>query len=207
MGTIRWRAHRRRPSVTRMGHIHQVLHVPAEEPPPPPSEPTTRDVAAFRALFELHFDGLAGYVYRYVDSVEEAEDVVHDVFLRVWELRDRINLHRDLRGYLYTLARNQAVDRLRRRRVRSRYIPPELVEPTAPIEGEMQVAASDLAATIRRAVAALPQRQREVLALRWYEQASYDEIAARLGISPKTVDIHLGRAMKRLRETLPRLLE
>jgi RNA polymerase sigma-70 factor (family 1) len=204
-----------------MGPVHRALSLVAEPPDSPESssgapdaaqparEPTARDIAAFRAHFESHFEALARYAYRYVESVDEAEDVVHDVFLRVWELRDSLDLHRDLRSYLYTLARNHAVDWLRRRRTRSRYLPPEPPElsSSGPAEAEERVAASELAAGIQRAVDALPERQRAVIALRWHQQASYDDIATALGISPKTVSIHLGRALKRLRVALRPLLE
>lgn len=60
----------------------------------------------------------------------------------------------------------------------------------------------ETAAAIHQAVGTLPPRQRQVLLLRWQQQASYDEIAASLGISAKTVAVHLGRAIQRLREIL-----
>ena len=65
-----------------------------------------------------------------------------------------------------------------------------------------EFAANETAAAIQRAVETLPRRQREVLLLRWQRQASYDEIAQTLGISPKTVAIHVGRAIQHLREML-----
>jgi RNA polymerase sigma-70 factor (ECF subfamily) len=67
---------------------------------------------------------------------------------------------------------------------------------------DQELAARETAAAIERAVDALSRRQREVLLLRWHQQASYDEIAETLGISPKTVAIHVGRAIQRLRELL-----
>jgi RNA polymerase sigma-70 factor (ECF subfamily) len=71
-----------------------------------------------------------------------------------------------------------------------------------PADPDQEFAANEMATTIQRAVEALPRRQREVLLLRWQQQASYDEIAETLGISPKTVAVHLGRALERLRELL-----
>ena len=67
---------------------------------------------------------------------------------------------------------------------------------------DQEFTARETAAAIEQAVESLSRRQREVLLLRWHQQASYDEIAETLGISPKTVAIHVGRAIQRLRELL-----
>jgi RNA polymerase sigma-70 factor (ECF subfamily) len=70
---------------------------------------------------------------------------------------------------------------------------------------EQELAAKETAQAIGRAVQALPQRQQQVLLLRWQHQASYDDIARTLGISPKTVGVHLTRGIQRLRELLAQI--
>lgn len=171
------------------------------------------DVDAFRSLFDMYFDRLYRYALRYLRSAEEAQDLVHDVFLQVWRHRRRIGLERDLRSYLYASTRNRALDRLKHQKVEDRFIERR----TAAQSGEETAADSadavrdlesrELAASIQQAIDTLPRRQREVLQLRWQQHLSYDEVAKALSISPKTVAIHLSRALQHLRRTLPGVID
>jgi RNA polymerase sigma-70 factor, ECF subfamily len=167
---------------------------------------------AFRYLFEQHFSELYRFAYRYVRSSEIAKDLVHEAFLRLWTQRSQVDLTgTSARSYIYTIVRYQALDHLRRRRVEERwqreYAAPIMADQGAVLapDPEQSYAARELGAAIERAVDTLPPRQQQILLLRWQQQASYDEIAATLGISPKTVAIHIGRAIQRLRELLAQI--
>jgi len=175
----------------------------------PGSEVDAREAAAFRSIFELHFEPLYRFVYRYVQSAEPAKDLVHEAFLRLWRQRAQVDLgSASAKSYLFTIARYQSLDHLRRRRVEQRwqrqYADPVMAEGGAVLAADphQEFTANEIAAAIQHAVETLPRRQREVLLLRWQRQASYDEIAQTLGISPKTVAIHVGRAIQHLREML-----
>jgi RNA polymerase sigma-70 factor (family 1) len=177
-----------------------------DEPDDGPDSPAA---LAFGRLFALHFEELYRFAYRYVRSVETAKDLVGEAFLRLWRQRAQVDLDGPTaRSYLYTIVRYQAVDHLRRRRVEERwqrdYVTPLVTDQGAALalDPDQEFTARETAAAIQQAVDALPPRQRQVLLLRWQQQASYDEIAATLGISPKTVAIHVGRAIQRLREIL-----
>ncbi len=166
------------------------------------------DVEAFKRLFDTHYESLYRYALRYLRSAEEANDVVHDVFLQMWRHRQRIGLGRDLRTYLYAMTRNHALDRLKRRKVEDRFRErPEVTDPEEASTAESEIESRELAATIQRAIDSLPPRQREVLRLRWQQHLSYEEIAKALEISPKTVAIHLSRGLQHLREALPDIAE
>jgi RNA polymerase sigma-70 factor (ECF subfamily) len=159
---------------------------------------------AFRRLFDLHFAEIFRYVYRHVHSAEEAKDLVHDAFLRIWQKRDEVDLAGpSARSFLYTIARYRCLDHLRHRRIEERCqhesAMPEEAEAPDPQE---ELTSQETAAAIQRAVDSLPPRQREILQLRWQRQASYDKIAQALGISPKTVAVHISRALQHLREML-----
>ena len=167
------------------------------------------DAAAFARVFDAYAARLRRFAYRYLGSWTDAEDAVHDVFVQLWLRRGTLQFLGELESYLYTATRNQSLDLLKRRRVRERRAV-ELAAPAAecvaePADPESDLAAEELTAALQRAVDGLPPRQREVVLLRW-QQASYDEIATTLGISPKTVSIHIGRAFEALRRVLPRLL-
>ena len=167
------------------------------------------DAAAFRELFESCFEPLRRYAYRMLRSREEAEDVVHDVFLRVWRQRDRLEPACNLRAYLFAAARNRALDRLRRRRMEEGWsdtAAASVMGERADADADAALEIEETADAIRRAVEALPLRQRQVITLRWRRQMSYAEIAAELRIAEKTVGIHVGRALRRLRAMLAPLM-
>jgi RNA polymerase sigma-70 factor, ECF subfamily len=165
--------------------------------------------AAFRGLFEHHFAELYQFAYRYVRAEETAEDLVHEAFLRLWRQREQVDLGGPAaRSYLYTVVRYQALDHLRHRRVEQRwrqgYAAPAVMEQSAVLapSPDQELAGREIATAVRHAVEALPLRQRQVIHLRWHQQASYEQIAETLGISPKTVGIHISRAIQRLRQVL-----
>jgi RNA polymerase sigma-70 factor, ECF subfamily len=165
--------------------------------------------AAFRRLFEQHFAELYRFAYRYVRAEETAQDLVHEAFLRLWRQREQVDLGGPAgRSYLYTIVRYQALDHLRRRRVEERwrqeYATPAVMEQSAVLAPgpDQELATREIAAAVRHAVDALPLRQRQVIHMRWHQQASYEQIAETLGISTKTVGIHIGRAIQRLRQVL-----
>ena len=175
----------------------------------PDDESSSPAAVAFGRLFALYFEELYRFAYRYVRSAETAKDLVGEAFLRLWSHRSQVELGgRTARSYLYTTVRYQALDHLRRRRVEERwqteYAAPLIRDQGAVLvsDPDQELTARESAAAIQQAVDALPPRQRQVLLLRWQQQASYDEIAESLGISPKTVAVHVGRAIQRLREIL-----
>jgi RNA polymerase sigma-70 factor (ECF subfamily) len=168
--------------------------------------------AAFRRLFEQHFAELYRFAYRYVRAEDTAQDLVHEGFLQLWRQREQVDLTAPAaRSYLYTVVRYQALDHLRHRRVEDRwrqeYSAPAVIEAgvTLAPDPDHELSVRELAAAVRQAVDALPLRQRQVIHLRWHQQASYEQIAETLGISSKTVGIHIGRAIKRLREVLAQI--
>lgn len=189
------------------------MPVPAHPPPDfseYPSRIAAGDTTAFEAVFEAYYEPLRRFAQRLLDSREEAEDTVHDVFLRIWDRRAELAAVDDIGSYLYTSTRHTAINRLRRRRVEAQSrerltLAAEREEAGLPAEAEQLLADRELAAALQQAIDALPPRQREVILLRW-RQHSYDEIAKQLGISPKTVAAHLARALEHLRTTLPHLL-
>ncbi len=181
------------------------------EPLPDPASapaPGSED-AAFDRLFLASFNRLRRYGYRYLRSWEEAEDVVHDVFVRLWARREELPSIADVDAYLYTAVRNRALARLKHlgyeQSYRAEQSSPHVEPPRAPLSPEQEFLHNEIAAALQRAVDALPPRQRDVILLQWRGHTC-DEIGAALGISPKTVSVHVSRALEALREILPPLL-
>jgi RNA polymerase sigma-70 factor (ECF subfamily) len=166
----------------------------------------------FRQLFDAHADALRRYAQRIVRSREAAEDLVQEVFFRLWRGWETVEVGPGIRAYLYVATRSRALNYLRHEdneaRARVLAFPRGVTAegPALPPEGERKLEADDITRAIEQVLASMPPRQREVAALRLRHQLSTADIAAKLGISPRTVEVHIARATKALREQLPALL-
>ncbi len=162
------------------------------------------DEAAFEAMFRAHYDGLCRYVATYLGSRDAAEDVVQGVFARIWDDRARWVVG-DLQRYLYAAVRRGATSQFRHAAVRRRAAPFLALEAT----GRATVAAADaefeaeeLRRRLERALATLPPRTRTAFVLSRGEGLSYHQVALRMAISPKTIGVHISRALTVLRKAL-----
>jgi RNA polymerase sigma-70 factor (ECF subfamily) len=168
----------------------------------------TGDAKAFEELFRAYAEALCAYVFTYVDSRETAQELVQDLFTRVWQSRHTLDMPRSVRAYLYTAARNRAINYLRDRRVERAFMErarrDELPHGYSPSSSEIEegIDAATLSEALSAAVRELPLRCREVFTLTREQHLSYAEVAEVLGITRKTVEIHMGRALAILREKL-----
>jgi RNA polymerase sigma-70 factor (ECF subfamily) len=170
------------------------------------------DSQTFRQLFDSHAEALRRYARRIVRSRETAEDLVQDVFLRLWHRWEQVEMGPDIRAYLFTVTRSRALDHLRRERTKARAaalaLPRGITgdEPALSPDADRKLEADEISRAIERVLATMPPRRREIIALRLRHHLPTAVIAQRLGISPRTVEVHIARATKTLREQLPALL-
>jgi RNA polymerase sigma-19 factor, ECF subfamily len=166
---------------------------------PQPSDGASAD---FEALFRAHYGPVCRFLAAIVRSREVAEELAQDVFLRMWQLRDIAGVPMTP-AYLFGAAHNRARQYLRHERVVARVgaliRSPSSVSHATPADDLVH---DDLAAAIDAAVAALPDRCRLVFVLSRQQHLSYTEIAQVLGISIKTVETQMWRALKTLRARL-----
>jgi RNA polymerase sigma-70 factor (ECF subfamily) len=155
------------------------------------------------AALELYYAELCDYTLRLVGSAEGAQDVVHDLFLHLWETRGPRDAIRLTKPYLFAAARNRALKYLRRRRVADAWIERVVCEeaPTAETPSDLYLR-HELEDAVDCAIAELPTRCREIFLLRRRDQLSYEEIAAHAGVSLGTVKSHMWHAATMLREKL-----
>src|SRR5204862_1189551 len=160
------------------------------------------DIAAFEALFRTHYSPLCDYVYGYVRSRAVAQELVQDLFLRLWE-RAGTPASTLAASYLYTAARNRAVDHLRRERVAASWAKSPAGEPGAvPAGADEPLCEHELRDALERAVAELPERCRLIFTLSRYRRLSHADTARTLCISVNTVEQQMWRALKTLRAKL-----
>ncbi|MCW5898394.1 MAG: RNA polymerase sigma-70 factor [Flavobacteriales bacterium] len=162
------------------------------------------DRAAFEALFRLHYRPLCVFAMGYVKDSDKAEDLVQDLFFRLWLDREKVNITTSVKAYLYASVRNRCLNVLKagsKVRVLNDEVDDRLEE-----EERSEDEHAERIARVQAAIEALPEERRKVFKLSRYEGLKYHEIAARLGISVKTVENQMGSALKTLRHELKDLV-
>lgn len=161
------------------------------------------DITAFEMLFRTYYQPLCNYAFTFVQDHDEAEEIVQSTFLQVWEKRDVLEIRTGVKPYLYAMVRNACLNVIKHEKVKQQHIAVEMAMGERSVESvSRSVMASELEAKIYRAMEALPEQCRLVFKLSRFEELKYSEIAEQLNISIKTVENHMGKALKIMREQL-----
>ncbi len=163
------------------------------------------DESAFRALFDEHWQNIYGVAYMLTKSVPMAEDMVQDIFLKIWMKKEQLPSIENFRNYLFIVARNHIFNELKKRSTDILFTD-QLLDyfndnKETPEKKLLQKEASHL---IQQAIDRLPQQQKMVYRLSREEGLSRNEIAERLDLSPNTVRNHLAKALEMIRQSLQR---
>ncbi|MEP6999989.1 MAG: sigma-70 family RNA polymerase sigma factor [bacterium] len=156
---------------------------------------------AYSTIFREHYPGLVVSATRLLGERALGEEIAQDVMLELWRRRATLTLTGPVRAYLQSAARNRALNRLRQARTAQRgevYVRGPSASPTA----DSRAVAGELEVAVANAIAALSDPQREVFDMNRTRGLTYNEIAQLLGISVKSVEARMGRALKQLREQL-----
>jgi len=153
-------------------------------------------------------DPLCAFIYNTTRDVEATKELAQDLFLWIWRHRHEWDVRGGLTTYLYHSARNRAISYMRHDRLERRWQEEmartgdaEFERPRS-VQQDDNAGAAELSAAIDRAVGSLPDRCRQVFTLNRQHHLTYREIAETLGISVKTVEVHMGRALAALRRHL-----
>jgi RNA polymerase sigma-70 factor, ECF subfamily len=157
---------------------------------------------AFDAIFREHYAPLVVLAGSILHDRGSAEDVVQEVMLELWRRRVTLALETTLRSYLFRATRNRALNRIRHEQVVRRAEPLLAPVPAAAPTTDRRVHEQEIAGALRRAVAELPARCREVFELSRVQGLKYAEIAEVMNISIKTVEAQMGKALRLIRERL-----
>lgn len=161
------------------------------------------DERAFEHLFRKYYRPLCTYACTLVRDKDEAEEVVQTVFYNLWKKRESLNIDGAVKPYLYRAAHNDSLNRLKHQKVKREYAGDYLKtaeQRSADASGRLQ--AKELDQRIHRAIDSLPEQCRQVFRLSRFGHLKYSEIADKLEISVKTVENHMGKALRLLREQL-----
>ncbi len=166
------------------------------------------DHAAYRAMFDRYYEPLCRYAYAFTKSEDAAEDVVQELFIRIWAQHETWNVQGPVRAYLFVGVRQRAISALRRQGVPRRHrerllaLVPGALDAGRSARADVQLETKEVRARLARAIASLPPRQREVFELSRSEDLTYEQIAGHMGISTHTVGVHMTRALAAVRRAL-----
>ncbi len=158
--------------------------------------------SAIDLIFRKYYSFLCKSVYRIIPDTQITEDLAQDVFYGLWKKRDQLKITTSLKAYLKRAALNKALNYIRDQKIDFRNAPAkeELVSKQDSIVQEL--AADNLQQEIDAAIDNLPERCRLVFVLSRFEELSYRQISEQLGISMKTVENQISKALKSLRVAL-----
>ena len=165
------------------------------------------DKSSFESLFRSEFKGLVRFAITYLKDYEAAREVVQEAFLTLWEKRADIDMEKSVKTYLSTAVRNRALNHLRdNKKFDTGLLGVEGVFPDKDARQSDTLEVAELKGKIDDAVNGLPEKCREIFLLNRAEHLKYKEIANRLGISVKTVETQMSKALQHLREHLKEYL-
>jgi RNA polymerase sigma-70 factor, ECF subfamily len=159
------------------------------------------DEQAFELFFRKYNVRLCAFANKFLDNPEEAQEVVQDMFVKIWEERDEIDPENSLKSYVFKIVQNLSINRLRRRKVESRYadIYRLVYIENQEFSAHESLLARELESHIVHSIKKLPTECRKVFELSRSEGLKYREIAKTLHISVKTVEAQMSKALRSLR--------
>jgi RNA polymerase sigma-70 factor (ECF subfamily) len=180
----------------------------------PSNTPTLVDEESFEAVFKTYFKALHAYAMAILKESETAEEIVQSVFLKLWEKRETLEISSSLKAYLYRAVYHESLNHIKHQQVKRKHWDHAHYEMTQgkpeQVGEQIKGQENELYERFQLALEKLPEKCRMVFNLSRFEELKYQEIADRLEISIKTVEAHMGKALKTLRvelaEFLPLLL-
>ena len=160
------------------------------------------DMAALEFLYVRYAPQVKSFVYAFMKDAYESDDIVHDVFLKVWEDRMAVSQAVSFKSYLFRMTRNMIFDRMKRKDVHSRFVNYVMTGSSDIDNQEKRILTKDLLELIGKEIDSLPEKQKEIYSMNRAKDLTYNEISEKLGVSPKTVQYHIGVVLSKLRKIL-----
>lgn len=161
------------------------------------------EVKEFESLFRSSYVSLVRYAKTFVRDHDTAEEIVQDLFVRLWNERNRIKIENTLNGYLFRAVHNRCLHWLEHRKVVEKHERETIREQKGSIENvSEQVQYNELQSAVVRILERLPERCGKIFCMNRFEGMRYNDIAEKLAISVKTVEADMGKALKEFRKAL-----
>ncbi|TYP92800.1 RNA polymerase sigma-70 factor, ECF subfamily [Fodinibius salinus] len=155
---------------------------------------------AFRTFFDKHYDSLLRFLVSKNTTKEAAEDLIQKAFIYIWENRQSIDPEKSLRSYIFRIAYTRMLNHHRDNKKFNTEEP--IPQQQTNLTPEDSAQKSDLEEAIDKAIDAMPEKRGTVFSLCFIEDLTYKEAAQTLEVSPKTIENHMGLALKDIRKSL-----
>ena len=158
---------------------------------------------AFAEIYRRYAGSLAGFAASKLYSLDDAKDILHDMFVKLWENREQLYITSSLQSYLFAIIRHRVIDKIRKNVTREEYATSiQSLDTSYQQSIEKQVEADELKQTIQISINQLSPRVKEIYKLSKEQGLSNSEISEKLNLSEQTVKNQLTLALKHLRKTL-----
>jgi RNA polymerase sigma-70 factor (ECF subfamily) len=162
-----------------------------------------RDESAFERVFKTYFKNLHSYAFTILKNEAEAEEIVQQVFFKLWERMESLHISGSIAAYLYRAVHNDCLNYLKHERIKTNHRLHVVYSMKNEAEqASKKVLNSELQQKLDNAMSELPEQCRTIFQLSRFEDMKYREIADKLDISIKTVENQMGKALKLLRAKL-----
>ena len=156
----------------------------------------------FEELFRNYFSVLCLFANKIIPDFDSAKEVVHEVFINLWERRNKVDATKSFKSYLYTSVHNRCLNFVRDHKKFQQNIDIERIKHEEFSENSDSIVEIEMREKIINTIDSLPEKCKKVFELSRYEGFKYSEIAQKLNISVKTVEAQMSKALKILRENL-----
>ncbi|MEM0998478.1 MAG: RNA polymerase sigma-70 factor [Bacteroidota bacterium] len=163
------------------------------------------DIAAYEALFHRYYAPLTGYAVKYVHDLDTARDLVQDLFVRLYQNRATTEIRFSFKAYCYQAVRNACLKQIEKNQRREKHHA-DIARSIPQAEDRDLIVETEEEYRIYRAIEALPERCRRIFWMNRMEGKKNGQIAEELGISKRTVETQISKALRILREKLLALL-
>jgi RNA polymerase sigma-70 factor, ECF subfamily len=164
------------------------------------------DIGQFESLFKSSYVSLVRYAKTLIKDHDTSEEIVQDLFFRLWQDREKIKIESSLNGYLYRSVHNRCLHYIEHSRVVERHASEMANRETESPENPSDILHyKELQAKVARILERLPERCGKIFCMSRFEGLKYTEIAEKLSVSIKTVESNMGRALKEFRKELTEL--
>lgn len=161
----------------------------------------------FEQLFKEYYERLCNYANSIINDMDESEEIVQSTFFNIWDKKATIGIRTSVKSYLYQAVHNQCLNNIKHNKVRQAHKEYYLytADNTYDSPGDKMIG-DELEQKIEEAIKSLPPQCQAVFRMSRFDNLTYPEISQKLGISVKTTENHMGKALRILREKLSNYL-
>ena len=160
------------------------------------------DMSAFTSIFGAYYKDLVMFALTFIKNSDNAEDIVQEIFVRLWEKRRELKLYGSLKSYLLKSVQNHCLDEVRRRKVREHYAGDKEIQPLYTNDNEEYILYNELQDRLDDLLRQMPDEVAQTFRKNRFDGLKYHEIAQQMNVSVRTVESRISKALRILHQTL-----